>query len=268
MEIIESDFIKLAPLNCSELKIALRRFGNEFDGGYVVPSDYLKDSRYLISFGYGHDFSFEKEIANEYKNIKIIHLYDKSINFRFLIKQLFVNLALHLFRRNVEVYKSFSNLGNYIQLTLNSRIKLIHQNIGINSDQISCKNAIEVVCPNDYSIVLKCDIEGDEYFLIDDFVYYHKKISVLIIEFHGLILDFDKFQIELGKLLDKFAIVNVNINNYSIEPSSSLPDAVEVTLLNLSHLKEIDVLCKSNSTINDFNRPNNYRTSPHAYRFI
>ena len=267
MEIIESNFIDIAPLNCSEMKIALRRFGNEFDGGYVVPSDYLKESRYLISFGYGHDFSFEKETQKILPIFEIINLYDKSINYRFIIKQLFENLAFYLLRRNNEVHKSFSNLEKYFRLSLNSRIKLIHKNVGSNSDQISCKNAIESVYPDDYSIVLKCDIEGDEYFLIDDFVNYHKKICVLIIEFHGLLLDHDKFQIALKKIIDNFAVVNININNYSINPSSNLPDAVEVTLLNLSLIKDLDI-SRSISTINDYNRPNNYKNTPYAYRFI
>lgn len=84
---IISDFAELAPLNCKELNIILKRIGSKFDEGYVVPHTFIKDARYLISFGYGHDFEFEKEISSNYPNIKLIQIYDKSINLISLIRQ-------------------------------------------------------------------------------------------------------------------------------------------------------------------------------------
>jgi hypothetical protein len=124
---IKSDCAELAPLNCKELNIILKRIGSKFDGGYVVPHTFLKDTRYLISFGYGNDFEFEKSISSHYPNIKLIQIYDKSINLKSLIRQWLAHLVLFLQAGDNDLKTSFSNLKKYLELQFNTRIKLIHQ---------------------------------------------------------------------------------------------------------------------------------------------
>jgi hypothetical protein len=46
----------------------------------------------------------------------------------------------------------------------------------------------------------------------------------------------------LNKIIEYFAIVNVNINNNSIDENPNLPDAIEVTFLNLHLIKDLNIL--------------------------
>jgi hypothetical protein len=45
----------------------LIRFGNNWDGGYLIPKDVVYKTKYLISFGVGYDWSFVKyfNVANK-----------------------------------------------------------------------------------------------------------------------------------------------------------------------------------------------------------
>ena len=265
---IISNFAELAPLNCKELNIILKRIGSQFDGGYVIPHTFLKDAKHLISFGYGNDFEFEKDILSQYPNIKHINIYDKSINLISLLRQCLTHLVLFLLGGNNEFRTSFCNLKKYLELQVNTRINLIHKYVGKSNKDISCKYIIEKLKAQDYSIVLKSDIEGDEYLIIEDILNSVRSISIMIIEFHGLKLNNGKFQSYLNKLIDYFAIVNVNINNNSISANSSFPDAIEVTFLNLNLIKDLNITNRSNSSFNFLNRPNNPNNDQFFFKFI
>ena len=65
-------FSRIQPVNLSAGKV---RVGKEFDGGYVVPSDWAK-IRHLHSFGVGSDNSFEICFAQAGAEV---HCYDHSV---------------------------------------------------------------------------------------------------------------------------------------------------------------------------------------------
>ena len=51
--------------------------------------------------------------------------------------------------------------------------------------EVDIKTAISLI-GNDDDLILKCDIEGSEYDLIDDILKFSNKINMLIIEFHWI----------------------------------------------------------------------------------
>ena len=71
----------------------LERIGNNNDGGYLVNSTSILNSRSLISFGIGNNWSFEKnfqKINNECK----IYCYDNYICSKILFRELIKEIIL------------------------------------------------------------------------------------------------------------------------------------------------------------------------------
>ena len=77
----------------------LRRVGSANDGGYIIPSKSLQETKTLISFGLSDDWSFEKNFQ-EISNSKVI-CYDNSVNGRFWIVRLIKNLLSIFLLRDI-----------------------------------------------------------------------------------------------------------------------------------------------------------------------
>jgi hypothetical protein len=62
-----------------DIKGPLKRFGNIQDGGYVLNYKFLKLTERLYSYGFGNDFSFEKDIVNCINNYHV-YIYDHTVD--------------------------------------------------------------------------------------------------------------------------------------------------------------------------------------------
>ena len=166
----------------------LLRLGRKFDGGYLVCSNALKQCENLITLGVGDDISFEIDFDKK-KNSKIIQLYDHTVN-----NALFLRIIVKYFRRLITFRTSMNNLtysiSNYINflrfinkenVTLNKYkvVKIIKHN-----NEINLRNIFQKI--NNNKNLLKIDIEGSEYEIIDDIITYSSKIKMLIVEFHWI----------------------------------------------------------------------------------
>ena len=91
-------------------------------------------------------------------------------------------------------------------------------------------------------VVLKIDIEGDEYKVLDDIKKNSKKIVFLIIEFH----DVDKNINKIKKFLAKNDLKNIHIhaNNYEGTDKNKNPKVIELSLLNSKIIKMQNILSK------------------------
>jgi hypothetical protein len=113
---------------------------------------------------------------------------------------------------------------------LNNQIQHIQQNIGISIDSFSLSS---IIVPD---IFLKIDIEGDEYFILDDLILSAHNLTGLVIEFHNInnnmpaIVDFlTKFSLRL---------VHLHINNYFYYKTDTthLPDIIELTFTSSNNI--------------------------------
>lgn len=91
-------------------------------------------------------------------------------------------------------------------------------------------------------ILLKIDIEGDEYQIIRQIKDFTKKVHILIIEFHNLDKKRKLFKDSIVYLKTFFNIVHIHGNNYRSLCKDNFPEVVELTFLN----KEIYPLDKKN----------------------
>ena len=187
--------------------ISFSRFGNQFDGGYVMVND-LNNTDALISLGVGNDVTLDAELS---KTISKVHFYDHTVSD---LPQTIHNSVLH--KEEIGYFKESA-------VTLEETL-------------IRLKPAGDAI--------LKMDIEGSEWEVLENTVSLGD-FKQIVIEFHGLhqLINLDAF-IKIASALRKIhsthAPVHLHANNYSplaIIGNSVVPDVIEVTYLSRSKYK-------------------------------
>lgn len=190
----------------------LIRLGEESDGGYLIPDD-LEAVEFCYSCGVGYVTEFEKQLYQKY-SIKSV-LIDPN------------NLPQNIFPKKAKYYQKYLDFVDS------------EKNMHIN-------NFLYPEPKNE--IILKVDIEGDEY---ENFISlsdnYFKKIRILVIELHDLrnlrSKFFRKIFDKIFKKLNKhFVVCHLHPNNTSKVKNIRnipIPDMVELTLINKKRLNSI-----------------------------
>jgi len=187
--------------------IGFSRFGNLFDGGYVMVNDF-NNTDALLSLGVGNDVTLDAELS---KIISKVHFYDHTVS---ELPQTIHNAVLH--KEEIGYVKE-------IAVTLEETL-------------IRLKPAGDAI--------LKMDIEGSEWEVLENTVSLGE-FKQIVIEFHGLhqLINLDAF-IKIASALRKIhsthAPVHLHANNYvplAIIGNSVVPDVIEVTYLNRSNYK-------------------------------
>ena len=231
--IIKSKYNFLKPYKVKKLI----RLGRNFDGGYLICSDALKYCENLITLGVGDDISFEKDFDKKVKPKKIF-LYDYTVN-----HQLFLMIILKYFRRLItfrtrmnNFMYSIINYLNYIKFANQQNVSLFKLRVvkKVTKNFDTTMNRVFKKIDSNKNL-LKIDIEGGEYEIIDEIIRYNSKINILIIEFH-LINKKSKLFIEsVKKLKKKFDIIHLHANNYiPLDNYKDIFDVCEITLTNKS----------------------------------
>jgi len=192
-----------------EVDTQLIRLGEKNDGGYLVPDDFVGiDKNY--SAGVGFLTQFEKDLEEKY-----------------LIKSNMLDFN--------EIEKTI----------LPSKASFLKKKLGLvsNNQEISINDWI---IQADKDIILKLDIEGDEYAsLIDISEENLKKIRILVIEFHDLRnlrndIFLNLFDKVINKLNNYFYVCHLHINNISkIKKIGDylVPDMIEMTFIRKNRVK-------------------------------
>ena len=187
----------------------LIRLGEKNDGGYLVPDDFVGiDKNY--SAGVGFLTQFEKDLET-----------------RYLIKSMMLD---------------FNEIEEKI---LPSKASFFKKKLGLvsNKQEISINDWI---IQDDKDIILKLDIEGDEYAsLIDISEQNLKKVRILVIEFHDLRnlrndIFLNLFNKVINKLNNYFYVCHLHINNISkIKKIGDylVPDMIEMTFIRKNRVK-------------------------------
>ena len=164
----------------------LVRLGGNHDGGYLVDKKTLKLSKCLISFGIGTNFEFEKDF---YKlENKKIYCYDYSIYPNFV-----KNISFYFFSGLIN-FRNLKKLIYSFKIFLNFVIFINKKNVFFFSKKVQSrvikKNSINlrriISSISNFPVLLKVDIEGDEYDILADIKKMSHNIEGLIIEFHNI----------------------------------------------------------------------------------
>ena len=219
----------------------LIRIGSKNDGGYVIPAQ--TNSNLLISFGLGDDWKFENEMLKK-KFIKNFYIYDHTVDFLTLLSKT-LRRAKTFYKIKPIIYRIKIVLSYFIDYILLHK-NHIKKEVTENQSNRYQTNLYEIV--NDVvaksRFILKVDIEGAEYRIVDSIVYFSKQIDLLIIEFHGILRNYDQFEQSLQMLLQKFLIVHVHANNFSTVDKSGFPDVCEITFAPIGKYKAAGLVAK------------------------
>lgn len=214
----------------------LIRAGIEKDGGYIVDSVLFKNAEHLLSFGMGDDWSFELDYIkiNKKGNITI---YDHSVSFFTFFKPLIKVLKRYfLFRKTFcDLQNRFHKLKEYLNFTNNKKVNFYQEKISKKKNNkfktTSVTKAFQKL-GEVKSLILKIDIEGYEYEIIDEILANHKKIDMLILEFHNIDLKEENFIVCMKRLTSYFNVIHLHGNNHCGQCTSGIPIALEITMIN------------------------------------
>ncbi len=216
-----------------KFKFDLIRVGRNNDGGYLLGLNTLKNTKILISLGINDDWSFERHFHEMNRSCKI-SMFDDKLDLFFLIKKFFFFKYLKL------KLDTIKNIYNYIFFVKKK----------ISKKKVNREKFKSIIRNYQKDIFLKIDIEGDEYSLLKEIIFFKNRFNGLIVEFHSVdknIKIIENFIKEMS-----FSVTNIHINNFMNFGKYLIPKCIEITLekkpkiLNYSFIKESNLNEKNN----------------------
>lgn len=226
----------LCPWECE-----LERIGGNRDGGYAVPSAAVRSTGNVFSIGISTDWSFEKMLSSNNKKMRIF-AHDRSVGslvflyfgFRDFLKPKSKNTRSPEFPR-ISYAWTWLKMSARFRTFFSGRHHFVRRwvkPIAKSNKEISFADAFSKV-PHTGSIVIKIDIEGDEYGLKDQIkssiIERKGQISTLVFELHDTDtrrVEFEQFVREISELMP---LVHIHGNNCRKLSPEGLPTFVEVT---------------------------------------
>ena len=237
----------------------LIRLGRKADGGYVVDKEIVLNTDYLITFGLGPDWSFELDYRKHNPKINIF-MYDYTVSSLPYFKEIWKYLRRFLtFRAKLnDVIDRITYLKNYLKFLNLKEVNFYSEKITYPmKEKIDTDiNKVFSRLPIDTKVVLKSDIEGSEFEVIDEILKHQSKIKMIIFEFHWMNINEQIFLDSIKKLKNNFNIIHIHGNNHCEKLQSGLPIALEMTFLNKNIQKDEGEYVK-NFPIKNLDYPNN-----------
>ncbi len=214
-------------------KVDLVRLGNSFDGGYLVPKKIIKNTKTLLSFGLGDDWSFEKDFR-KYNNECQILCFDSTVNKKFWYEYTILSFFYFIrkFKNFKKMFKYFEYKSFFNQKKIEHYRKNLVPKIRNIKNEISVKRLEKIYCKE--NIFIKMDIEGEEWrglFQLKNL----ENITGMIVEFHDIDLN-EKILERILQKLNQLAIVHIHSNNMGGITVTGDPKVIEITFLNKKYL--------------------------------
>ena len=218
-------------------KKKLIRIGPNKDGGYVVHKDILKNIHYIISCGLNDDWSFEKYLIKHQKNCHLL-FYDHTVTKKFWLRYTVKNFIDFLLLKKLTL-KKILNIFKFFEYKFFFKYNKKHYIKKIGNKNSNKETTIDNIfnkLPLKKKIILKIDIEGDEYKILNDIKKHEKKIDHLIIEFHNVYKNLNKIEnfLKKNKLLK---LLHIHANNYD-NIIQGIPNTIEMTFVNKLNYKK------------------------------
>ena len=208
----------------------LLRLGPKRDGGYIVDKRIIGKIRYIITCGLSDDWNFEKHFL-KYSDKTYVHAYDHTVNSYFWIKRFLKDILHLILLKKLSLWKIkgiFKYLDYmYFFIGRNKHFKTKISNKNIKNREITIKKIVK----DKKNILLKIDIEGSEYNILNDIINNHKKIMFLIIEFHSIKKNLKKINRFVSQL-KYLKIMHIHGNNVNKIDKYGYPYALELSFIN------------------------------------
>ena len=208
----------------------LVRRGSTNDGGYLLPADI--SAKFLISLGLGDGWKFELDLI-KHKQVSKFVVFDHSVTLLNLLRIL-INRKRKFkafFYRAIVLIRYFRDFTFLRKQHVKKKITK-HGSIE-NSREINLNEIFkEFVVDPKSTIILKIDIEGSEFDIIEQVIEFSSQTLVLIIEFHEILKQKEKFKNSLELLKSKFSLIHTHMNNYGEIDEFLIPNVCEFTFIN------------------------------------
>lgn len=213
----------------------LIRIGPKRDGGYVIDKRIIKTIDHIITCGLSDDWNFEKDFLKINNNVKVT-AYDHTVNKSFWVNRFFKDI-LHLFLlKKLSIWK-IVNIFRYIDYLFFFKNGNKHHEIKIGKNNIKNKeHNLDIILKNKKNILLKIDIEGAEYQILNQILRNNAKINCLIIEFHEIKKNMRKI-INFVEKNKNLKLIHIHANNVSGIDKYGFPYAIEITFVNSKKIK-------------------------------
>ena len=205
----------------------LIRIGPKLDGGYVIDKRSIQQTNTIITCGLNDDWEFEKSFLKNNKDCKVV-AYDHTVDKEFWINR-FKKDIKHFFLLKKIRLRKIIGIFEYLDYIKFFKDNNKHNIIKIGTQNIDYKEiTISKILENQTNVILKIDIEGDEYKILNEIIDNSEKINSLIIEFHSIHenIDLIKIFIENSKSLK---LVHVHANNFAGKNDDGDPNVIELT---------------------------------------
>tara|TARA_B100000963_G_scaffold320862_1_gene303703 strand:- start:235 stop:1014 length:780 start_codon:yes stop_codon:yes gene_type:complete len=212
----------------------LIRIGPKKDGGYVIDKRAIKKTKKIISCGLNDDWEFEKEFLKINPKCKII-AYDHTVNKEFWVKRFKKDIISLLLFKKIKLEKILDVFKylNYLKFFEGENRHIIKK--VVNYERKENEIAIKNILKKQHNLILKIDIEGNEYNILRQLNKEFRKINLLIIEFHNIHKNLNKIKNFVKKT--KFKIIHIHGNNYAGINKNNDPKVVEMTFINSKKFK-------------------------------
>lgn len=235
----------------------LVRLGCKQDGGYVISKSSLENCSFLLSFGMAENWSFEEDFV-KYNSSNEVHIYDHTVNINFFLVRLYKSVKrIFYFKSNLKnIIKKILDIKNYLYL---KNIKIIHFKERVGKKNLSNSSDIKKIfsrIQKNSKIILKIDIEGDEFEILEELNSLSKLIHTLVIEFHYLDKKREKFEKIIKKINDNFFIIHLHGNNDTDYCEDGLPKTLEISFINKKYLFNAKKKIKCKLPIKNIDFPN------------
>ena len=206
----------------------LVRIGPKNDGGYIVDKRIINKTNTIITCGLNDDWEFEKSFLRKNQQCKVI-AYDHTVNKQFWIKRFKKDFISLILLKKLSLKKIY-NIFKYIDYWFFFKKNIHYSKKVVLKKKKNNESPIKDILNNHNSILLKIDIEGDEYKILKTINKESNKINLLIIEFHNIFKNLYKIKNFLYN--SNFKIIHIHGNNYAGIDKLKNPNVIELTLIN------------------------------------
>ena len=215
----------------------LIRLGRDFDGGYLADERSVNCADCLVSIGIDDDWSFEKDFKSRSQS-PVIAVDATTSRWLFIrrhcrnsvkgfVKGLVGREVRFDPRRNKALLKLLKDYSEFFQ---NDNCHVRKYVAGVrDSRRITVDDIVNGMLPQDCGrFLLKIDIEGGEYGILDDICAVSGRLTGLVMEFHDVPRRVDDIRRFLERL--PLSLCHVHCNNFCQTIEHGLPQAIELSL--------------------------------------
>lgn len=206
----------------------LVRVGSGGDGGYVLPRRVLDQVRGVLGMGLFDDWSFEAWV-HERTGARIA-IFDHTVSWRFWLRRTATHFVRGVLQGDAARRRKLPIPLAYRRFFNGPDRRHFQIGIGHIPGMVGLEKAMALAGMNE-NILLKIDIEGAEYEILDAIVANRKSFVACVIEFHLIDRHHDELEKFISAMSDDFAVVHFHANNFEVNERRSYSSFIELSLM-------------------------------------